>query len=124
MTSSSRLAGGVALALLGAMGASAADLKRGALLFQTCTACHSPLGDGVGPDLAGIVGKKAAQTAGFDYSPAMRASGLTWDESTLRRFITNPQQTVRGTKMTFVGYSNPDDVEAVLAYIKSQQGAP
>ena len=34
--------------------ASAADLTRGEQLFHTCAACHSVLGDGIGPDITGI----------------------------------------------------------------------
>jgi cytochrome c2 len=34
--------------------AAAAGPSRGELLYQTCTACHTILGDGVGPDLTGI----------------------------------------------------------------------
>jgi cytochrome c len=96
-----------------------ADLKRGALLFQTCTACHSVLGDGVGPDISQIYGKKAASQAGFPYSAAMKASGIIWDDASLRAFIANPQGFVRGTAMTFPGYANPMDVEDVISYLKS-----
>ena len=99
--------------------AGAADLQRGALLFQTCAACHSVLGDGVGPDLTGIYGKKAAQRAGFKYSAAMTASGVTWNEANLRTFIKNPQVLVKGTLMTFPGYATPTDVDDVIAYIKT-----
>src|SRR5271167_449886 len=88
----------------------AADLKRGELLFQTCSACHTPLGDGLGPDLHGIFGRKSAQTAGYDYSAPMRAAKLTWNEETLRSLIKGPQSFIPGTKMTFPGYSNPTDV--------------
>jgi FAD/FMN-containing dehydrogenase len=96
----------------------AADLKRGEILFQTCTACHSPLGDGLGPDLHGIFGHKSAQTAGYDYSASMKAANLTWNEETLRSLLKGPQSFVPGTKMTFPGYSNPSDIDDVIAYIK------
>jgi cytochrome c len=111
-----------AVALLGAAHAcdiAAAEPQRAALLFQTCTACHSVLGDGVGPDLSGIYGKKAASRPDFNYSSAMRASGLVWDEPTLDAFISNPQQLVKGTTMTFPGYPNAADVDAVVGYLKT-----
>jgi cytochrome c len=109
-------------ALLGAAHAThsaGAEPQRGALLFQTCSACHSVLGDGVGPDLTGIYGHKAASRAGFNYSSALRASGLVWDDATLRAFITNPQAVVKGTTMTFPGYAQPADVDAVVLYLKT-----
>lgn len=99
--------------------AQGADLKRGALLFQTCAACHSVLGTGVAPDLTGIVGQKAASRPGFDYSAAMRSSGLTWNVDTLRRFIRNPSQLVPGTRMNFPGYPAPADVDDVIAYLQT-----
>lgn len=92
---------------------------RGALLFQTCTACHNVLGDGVGPDLSGIYGQRAARNPRFDYSEALRTSDLVWDEATLRAFIRDPQALVKGTKMAFPGYPDEADIEAVLAYLKS-----
>jgi cytochrome c len=98
----------------------AADLARGAQLFQTCSACHTVLGTGIGPDLAGIYGRKAAMTTGFDYSDALRSSGITWTEGNLRAFIANPQNFIKGTKMTFPGYSNPADIEDVIAFLKTQ----
>jgi cytochrome c len=98
----------------------AVDLARGAQLFQTCSACHNVLGTGIGPDLAGIYGRKAAMTPGFDYSEALRSSGVTWTEANLRAFITNPQEFIKGTRMTFPGYSNPADVEDVIAFLKTQ----
>jgi cytochrome c len=100
--------------------ATAVDLARGAQLFQTCSACHNVLGTGIGPDLAGIYGRKAAMTPGFDYSEALRTSGLIWTEASLRAFIANPQGFVKGTRMNFPGYSNPADVDDVLAFLKTQ----
>jgi len=99
--------------------ACAADLGRGALLFQTCGACHSVLGDGLGPDLTGIFGRKAAERTGFNYSTAMRASGVVWNDTSLRTFLREPQALVKGTTMTFPGYTAPADVDDVIAYLKT-----
>ena len=51
-----------------------ADAEAGRLVYRKCQACHSltPGKNGVGPSLAGIVGKKAGDVAGFNYSPAMK----------------------------------------------------
>lgn len=96
----------------------AADLKRGELLFQTCAACHSVLGNGVAPDLTGIYGRKVAMHADFNYSTALRNSGIVWNESNLRAFIKNPQVLVAGTTMLFPGYSMQADIDDVIAYLK------
>lgn len=103
----------------GSAAAQTPPAQRGALLFQTCAACHNVLGDGIGPPLGGIYGQKAAQNPNFAYSEALRNSQLTWDEATLRAFIRDPQGLVKGTKMAFPGYSDPADVDAVLSFLKS-----
>lgn len=108
----------VTLMAMWAEQAAAADLERGELLFQTCSACHSILGDGLGPDLQGIYGKKAGRRPGFTYSPAMKAANLTWNAKTLRLFIRDPQKLVKGTTMLFPGYSKQADVDDVVAYLK------
>jgi len=110
----------VSTALL-AQHACAADVSRGALLFQTCSACHSVLGDGIGPDINGIYGRKAATREGFKYSEAMKLSGIIWDEATLRAFIKKPQSVVKGTAMAFPGYEMPADVDDVIGYLKTLQ---
>lgn len=89
--------------------------------FAQCQSCHSPDAgkNGIGPSLAGVFGTRAAEVPGYDFSPAMAKSGLTWDEATLDRYLKAPQQVVPGTKMTFAGL--PDDAKraAVIAYLKS-----
>jgi cytochrome c len=39
--------------------------------------------NGVGPNLNGVFGRQAGSVSGFNYSPAMKASGLKWDDKTL-----------------------------------------
>lgn len=117
MTRISMFAAAISACLL--VCAQAADLKRGQQLFNTCAACHSVLGDGVGPDITGIYGKPAARNPTFMYSPALRGSGLIWSEDTLRGFIANPQKFLPGTLMSFPGYSSNADIDDVIAYLKT-----
>ena len=35
-------------------------------------------GNGLGPNLFGVVGRKSASVAGFEYSGPLKASGITW----------------------------------------------
>ena len=72
---------------------------------------------GVGPNLAGIVGAKAAARADFAYSGALEASALTWSTENLGRFITAPQQLVPGTLMASVGLTSAADRRALLAFL-------
>src|SRR6185369_6737889 len=67
-----------------------------------CLLCHSAeagdSGGAQGPNLAGVLGRKAAST-GFGYSAALKASGFTWDGATLARFLAAPTTVVPGTAM-------------------------
>ena len=71
-------------------------VDRGATLFRArCAVCHptGPRG-GQAPGLAAIVGRKAGVGVGFAYSRALAASGLTWDTTTLDRFLAAPTAVV------------------------------
>lgn len=93
----------------------------GAKVFAQCRACHTIEKGGknlVGPNLHGVIGRKAGTLAGFNYSPAMKGYGKVWDEKTLDAYLTAPQQVVKGTRMAFVGVKNPDQRKALIEYIK------
>ncbi|MFG1414247.1 hypothetical protein V5G24_24455 [Xanthobacter sp. VTT E-85241] len=62
---------------------------------------------------------KAGSVAGYQYSAAMKNSGLTWDEATLSKYLANPKSIVPGSKMAFAGLKRPEDVTAVIAYLKT-----
>lgn len=89
--------------------------------FAMCKACHSvqPGKNGIGPSLAGIVGTKAGDVAGFEFSPAMLASGLTWDDATLDAYLKDPRGTLPGTKMTFAGMKDDAKRKEVIEYLKA-----
>ncbi|MFZ4601270.1 MAG: c-type cytochrome [Caulobacterales bacterium] len=93
----------------------------GAKVFAQCRACHTIEKGGknlVGPNLHGVIGRKAGALAGFNYSPAMKAYAQVWNDKTLDAYLAAPQQVVKGTRMTFVGVKNPDQRKAVIEYIK------
>ena len=89
--------------------------------FAQCSACHStdPGKNGIGPSLAHVYGRKAGSVAGFDYSDAMKNSGLTWNKANLDRFLTDPKGVVPGTKMTFPGLKDAAKRQAMIDYLKS-----
>jgi len=111
-----------AAALCAAVGAAAAqDAAAGEQVFKKCHVCHN-IGEGaksmVGPELNGVVGRKAGTVEGYHYSDANKDSGLTWDESTLTVYLKNPKAKVPGTKMIFPGLSNDADIANLIAYLK------
>jgi cytochrome c len=89
--------------------------------FGQCAICHQvkPDANGLGPSLHGIVGRKAGIVAGFAYSPAMKSSGVTWDEASLDAFIEAPQKFVPGTRMAFVGLKDKAKRDEIIAWLKT-----
>src|SRR5215510_4447458 len=74
------------------------DAVRGENLYRTCMACHSPYKNGVGPRHNGVFGSKAGSVAGYDYSDALKNSGIVWNGETLDPWLANPQALVPGAK--------------------------
>ena len=119
-----------ALALVAGLGASIAapasaqDAAAGQRVFNQCRACHTiDAGgrNGVGPNLHGIVGRRAGSIEGFRYSANMRelaGSGLTWTEDKLREYITNPKAVVPSGSMSFPGIRNEQQLNDLLAFLK------
>ena len=56
---------------------------------------------GFGPQLNGLFGRHAGSTPDYQYSHAMRTSGIVWNDQTLAAFLRDPEKTVPGTKMRF-----------------------
>ena len=97
-----------------------ADLKLGEQLIKRCQTCHTfekGRASPVGPNQYGLVGRKVATVAGFNYSDAMKAKGGSWTFQALSDFLTSPQKVVPGTKMGFAGFTRPEERAAVIAYI-------
>jgi cytochrome c2 len=89
--------------------------------FNQCTACHStvPGKTIIGPSLAGIYGDKAGTVPGFQFSDAMKKSGLTWNAANLDAFLANPAGKVPGTMMGFAGIKDAAQRKAVVDYLKT-----
>jgi len=100
--------------------ATEAQMKRGKLLFMQCQACHQlkPGAPAVlGPNLAGLIGRKSASEPGFGYSPALRKANLTWDAETLDKWLQRPGALVPGNTMAFAGIAKAEDRAALIAWL-------
>jgi cytochrome c len=106
-----------ALVLPAGAAAAAGDPQRGEQLYVRCAACHALSYDRVGPRHCGLIGRKAGSVPGFDYSPAMKKSGIVWNPRTLDRFIADPPKAVPGTTMTYAGVKDPAERADLIAYL-------
>jgi cytochrome c len=118
----------IALVAATSLPAKAQDAAAGQRVFNQCRACHvieNNGRNGVGPNLHGIVGRRAASIEGFRYSANMRElgeQGWAWNEENLRRYITNPKDPVPRGSMAFAGIRNPQQLNDLIAYLKTQGG--
>jgi cytochrome c len=122
------------LALVGALLAAcsgsafaAGDAAKGKEVFAKCALCHQ-IGPGahtlVGPELNGVVGRKAASIADYPmYSDGMRTLGelgVVWTAENLDKWITNPKAMLPDSSMSlFPGVPDASDRANVIAYLKT-----
>ncbi|WP_245276354.1 c-type cytochrome [Methylocapsa aurea] len=116
-----RVGGMVALLLL-AVGSpcyAAGDPARGEALYQGCTDCHSIEQNDVGPKHGNVFGRKAGAVSDYSYSPALKNSGIVWNEETLDKWLMDPQSLVPGAKMFFT-VTNARDRSDIIAFLRAQ----
>lgn len=98
------------------------------LATRQCAACHKfaeGAGNGVGPNLYGVVGRKHAAVEGFNYSTANKAlSDKVWDYEAINHFIYAPARAMPGTRMAFAGLSNTQQRADVIAYLRTLNANP
>jgi len=97
----------------------AGDPAHGEQVYHRCQGCHSIDRNRIGPMHKGLFGRKAGSVPDFDYSDAMKDSGIVWTEVTLDQFLQGPRKMVPGTKMTFVGIPKPQDRADLIAYLEA-----
>ena len=100
----------------------AGNIEAGRAAFAKCASCHQvgpSARGGFGPQLNNIVGRTAGRTADFNYSTAMKKSGIVWSDQTLAAFLQAPGDVVPGNKMRFYGISDPQQISDLLAYLHS-----
>ena len=105
----------------GPAAAQSGEAAKGQRVFNTqCKSCHTLEKDGAqvtGPNLHGLVGRKAGTEPYFDYSKAMKSFDHVWDEETLFTYLASPKAMVPGTKMTFQGLKDEQARRNVIAYL-------
>ena len=101
------------------------DLENGRAVFARCRSCHTITPNGpnmTGPNLHGVIGRVAGTHAGFNYSPALKAAGFTWDGDKVDHWLENPRTFLAGNKMSFPGLPDATDRRDVIAFLKVETG--
>jgi cytochrome c len=119
----SALALAVALVAGAAPGAEG-NPSRGEQLYARCLACHALAYDRVGPRHCGLLGRRAGSVPGFEYSAAMKKSGIVWTAKALDRFLADPLRVVRGTTMTYAGVADAAERADLIAYLRKAAMSP
>jgi len=106
-----------------------ADAKAGGEFFaKKCSTCHDITkggGNKVGPKLWGVMGRKVASVADFNYSAAMKThADRSWGWDEMNHFQWNPRAFVPGTIMAFAGTTKDSDRANLIAYLNSQSDKP
>jgi cytochrome c len=114
--------------LVACVGLSAAEtvlapdaVKRGRELFAACAVCHTTEMDrpNPGPDLRGVIGRRAGAFPGFRFSRAMRTSQRVWSAESLDEFLADPQAAVPGNTMPSPGMPDERRRSDLIEYLKT-----
>ena len=111
---------GVVVLLAAAPAHAAGDASQGLALFNRCALCHSDKksgGNKIGPNLFGVVGRKAGTYPGFSYSTALKKSAIVWTPAKLDQWIAAPQKLVPGNSMPFAGIPDAGQRADIVAYL-------
>jgi len=94
------------------------DAVRGKAVFEKrCTGCHALEVDREGPRLAGVYDRKAGSVPGFTYSAGVKKLGLTWNDATLERWLSDPDMVVPDNNMSF-SVPKAEERRDLIVYLK------
>ena len=95
-----------------------ADGEHGKELFEKrCTGCHALDSDKEGPRLRGVYGRASGSVPSFKYSDALKGAHKTWDETSLDKWLTDPEALIPDNDMAF-RLGNAEERAAIVAYLK------
>lgn len=100
----------------------AGDAAQGKQLFdRRCSGCHSMDQDKEGPRLKGVFGRQAGTVTSFKYSEALKRSHITWDTSTLDKWLADPDSVVADSDMDF-HVQDSGERNAIIHFLQQSSG--
>jgi cytochrome c len=94
------------------------NAARGQQLFESrCTGCHAMNENRAGPKLKGVYGRTSGTAEGFSYSAAIKKAAIVWDERSLDKWLTDPDEFIPGNAMEF-SLPKAQERKDVIAYLK------
>lgn len=119
----SALACTIAMAMPLTPALAASDAVNGAKLYQgKCLACHSMDENEFGPRHRGVFNRKAGAVADYEYSKALKASGVVWNEKNLNLWLSGPEKFIPGQQMNVAVPLEQDRLD-LIAYLKQASSA-
>lgn len=98
------------------------DAARGQALFEKrCTGCHALDRNKQGPALQGVYGRTSGTAQGYAYSDALKKSAIVWDDKSLDRWLSDPDQFIAGNNMDFL-VAKPQERGDLIAYLRRESG--
>lgn len=97
----------------------AANYEAGQRAFAQCADCHA-LEAGVaklGPNLHGVIGRRAGSVADYDYTPALAQAGFSWDAAHLDAWLKDPAGYLPGNEMLADGVTDDTQRRDLIAYL-------
>lgn len=101
------------------------NVAAGKVAFSVnCAGCHSvtSAGAGIGPSLAGVVGRKAGTSGGYAYSLAMSNSEVIWTPENIGKHLEKPKELIPGNRMGNLfpgGVQDAKQRENIVAYLET-----
>jgi cytochrome c len=92
------------------------------LFLNQCGTCHTVAHGAAarqGPNLAGVVGRKAGTLPGFAYSAGFAKAEWAWDATMLDRWLTNPQAMIPEAVMLY-RQADPATRKLIVDWLKDQ----
>jgi cytochrome c len=92
------------------------------LFERRCGGCHALDRDKEGPRLGGVYGRMAGSLDSFEYSEALKKSRIIWNDESLEKWLTDPEQFVPNNNMGF-HLEKAGERRDIIGYLKKTSGS-